>query len=155
AEFPANVFWRSPFGTICSSKKLTEYVVMDVEQIAEKDRKHVPKPISQRHILADVYVCKATELGMSDSQYHCRTHLGHLLHPGDSVLGFDLSNSNVNDHHLSTVSPDKIPDVFFSKITQNDNPDEHYECFGDEDDYQKEIRRKFFNGMSLNELPGI
>ena len=38
-----------------------------------------------QHLPADVYVVKANSMG--DTPTHCRTHLGHLLSPGDSVLG--------------------------------------------------------------------
>ena len=34
-----------------------------------------------------MWVVKESELGSSDQQVHCRTHLGHLLCPGDVTLG--------------------------------------------------------------------
>lgn len=40
-----------------------------------------------QHVPADVWVAKESELGNSDQQVHCRTHLGHLLSAGDVVLG--------------------------------------------------------------------
>lgn len=40
-----------------------------------------------QHVLADLWVSKVTENGLSDHQYFCRTHLGHLLSPGDTVYG--------------------------------------------------------------------
>lgn len=40
-----------------------------------------------QHVLADVWVIKECELGNTDNQVHCRTHLGHLLSPGDIALG--------------------------------------------------------------------
>ena len=40
-----------------------------------------------QHAPADVWVVKESELGSSGQQIHCRTHLGHLLCPGDVVLG--------------------------------------------------------------------
>lgn len=40
-----------------------------------------------QHALANVWVVKENELGSSDQQIHCRTHLGHLLCSGDVVLG--------------------------------------------------------------------
>jgi len=43
-----------------------------------------------QHVLADVWVVKESELGNSESQVHCRTHLGHLLAPGDVVLGSEF-----------------------------------------------------------------
>merc|ERR1712203_90354 len=46
---------------------------------------------------------------------HTRTHLGHILQPGDTVMGFDLRNSNLNDPHLEKISADKVPDVVLVK----------------------------------------
>jgi nonsense-mediated mRNA decay protein 3 len=46
----------------------------------------VTKPILQ-HVLADVWVVKASEVGLTENSVHTRTHLGHILKPGDSVLG--------------------------------------------------------------------
>ena len=42
-----------------------------------------------------------------------RTHLGHLLHPGDNALGYDMSTSNVVNPDLE-AAVDKgfaMPDV--------------------------------------------
>ena len=43
-------------------------------------------------------------MGVSDQQIHCRSHLGHILKAGDSVMGFDMSTTNVNDTNLDKVS---------------------------------------------------
>lgn len=62
---------------------------MDIEPIMDKDRKTFPGQgaISNKHILADVWVVRASELGINDNTIHARTHLGHVLKPGDSALG--------------------------------------------------------------------
>lgn len=62
---------------------------MDIEPIMDKERKCFPGQgaISNRHVLADIWVVKASELGMNDNTIHTRTHLGHVLKPGDSVMG--------------------------------------------------------------------
>lgn len=39
-----------------------------------------------QHVLADVWLVKASELGINEDTIHTRTHLGHLLKPGDSVM---------------------------------------------------------------------
>ena len=51
----------------------------------------------------------------TDKQYFCRTHLGHLLNPGDLVLGFDLVNCNLNDEHVNKMKSDRVPDVVLIK----------------------------------------
>ena len=52
-----------------------------------------------QHAPANVWVVKESELGSSDQQIHCRTYLGHLLCPGDVVLGLVQSVSLVNIFH--------------------------------------------------------
>ena len=76
---------------------------------------------------------KSSEIGLPGCQHYCRTHLGHLLKPGDLVLGygwrscwvwmfvsfdcccglgrFDVANSNVNDENLSKLYEDHVPDL--------------------------------------------
>ena len=40
-----------------------------------------------QHVLADIWVARMSDLGVNDQQYFCRTHIGHLLNVGDTVLG--------------------------------------------------------------------
>ena len=64
----------------------------------------------QQHVLADCYVVRTSELGMTDEYIHCRTHLGHLLNEGDSVLGLDVANSNINNPEMDNLKG-VLPDV--------------------------------------------
>ena len=52
-----------------------------------------------------------SELGVSEKQYHCRTHLGHLLHDGDTAWGFDFTRANLNNPNIEKMKPSDIPDV--------------------------------------------
>ncbi|KAK7590283.1 hypothetical protein V9T40_001896 [Parthenolecanium corni] len=117
AEVSSLVYWREPFSAICNPKSLHEYIVMDVEPILDKDRKYFPGQgtISKKHVLADVWVVKASNLGIDDSTIHTRSHLGHILKPGDSVLGYAIGDSNINDVHFEKLSADSIPDVILVK----------------------------------------
>merc|ERR1712029_469531 len=72
--------------------------------------------LSHRHVLADCWVVKSSELGLNDDDgTHCRTFLGAILSIGDTVLGLDLRNSNVNNPDMEKMSADKIPDVVLVK----------------------------------------
>merc|ERR1712168_516688 len=59
--------------------------------------------LSKKHLLADCYVIRTSELGMHENFIHCKTHLGHLLNEGDSVLGLDVVNSNVNNDEMDSI----------------------------------------------------
>jgi nonsense-mediated mRNA decay protein 3 len=54
---------------------------------------------------------KASEITSGGQQYHVKTHLGHLLNIGDSALGFDIANANVNDENVDAIKPENLPDV--------------------------------------------
>eukprot|EP00058_Branchiostoma_floridae_P003994 XP_002589482.1 hypothetical protein BRAFLDRAFT_125192 [Branchiostoma floridae] len=117
ADVTAPVFWRTPFQSLCEPRQLTEYMVLEVEPIRHHERVHVAGEgaKSHKHLLADVWVARSSDLGMNDNQYHCRTHLGHLLRAGDLVHGFDLSNANVNNDFLDKMKADRLPDVVLVK----------------------------------------
>lgn len=83
------VYWREPFIALASVKDAVEYFVLDIEPI-KKDGKYC---------LADAVVAKASDFGHNSITYTVRTHLGHILKPGDMVLGYDLTTSNFNDPH--------------------------------------------------------
>jgi len=118
AEINANTYFKAPFNSLTrSSKQMSEYTVMNIEPIAEHERHRFKGqgPVSKKHLLADVWVVKSSELGAAEDNIHCRTHLGHLLQVGDSCLGYDLANSNVNDPHLETLPEQSRPDVVIVK----------------------------------------
>ncbi|CAG0914355.1 unnamed protein product [Notodromas monacha] len=109
-------YYRSPFGTLCSAKQLVEYVVMDVELLQFSDLPTAAGlgKCSGSHAVADVFVVRSNELGLAEP-LHIRSHLGSILKPGDTVLGYDLKNANVNDPHFDKMNPDKIPSVVLVK----------------------------------------
>ena len=104
------MFFKYPFSSLLRPRNLVEYTVMNIEVIPENERRKfasqgaVSKKVLLKlhlqaidqmteldpfqHALADCWVVKSSQLGMSDDDgTHCRTHLGHLLQPGDTVLG--------------------------------------------------------------------
>lgn len=62
---------------------------MDCSIVRDLKRSAGAGMISKKHTLGEVWVQKTSEMN-TDKQYFCRTHLGHLLNPGDLVLGFVL-----------------------------------------------------------------
>lgn len=90
---------------------------MDIEPIMDKDRRFFPGQgaISNKHVLADIWVVKADELGISEKTIHTRTHLGHILKPGDYVLGYNLEDSNINDINFEKLDKSIVSDVILVK----------------------------------------
>ncbi|KAI8764615.1 ribosome-binding protein [Biomphalaria glabrata] len=114
AELSSANYWRDPFTALVSVKQLTEFMVMEIDLVPDKERPFRPR-VSNKHALADVYVARMSDLGVNEIQFHCRTHLGHILKVGDTVLGFDFTNANLNHQHFEKMKSDKVPDVMLIK----------------------------------------
>ena len=82
-DISSSVFWRTPFSSLCSPRQLTEFFVLQIEPLFAK----YGGSTKEKFQLADVWVVKSNEVGVSNTQIHTRTHLGHLLNPGDTALG--------------------------------------------------------------------
>ncbi|XP_064093527.1 60S ribosomal export protein NMD3-like [Macrobrachium nipponense] len=113
ADIDSSIYWRTPFKALCSSKKLTEFIVIETAEAAVKYFKGQGQ-ISNKHQVSEVWIQRSNEVG-SDNMIFCRTHLGHLLNPGDTVMGFDLRLSNVNDDNMDKMKEDDMPDVVLVK----------------------------------------
>lgn len=99
-EVSSTVYWRQPFGALCSGNHLTEYIVLDIEPATAPDG----SPISStKHVLAHATLARVRDFGVNDCQMTALTHLGHLLQPGDCAWGFDLSCSNTNDEYANRL----------------------------------------------------
>ncbi|KAF3314803.1 hypothetical protein TWF173_004332 [Orbilia oligospora] len=108
-EIATPVYWRAPFGSIADASVLTEFIVLDIEPLG---------PTKGRHVLADATIAKASDMGVSDTTYLIRTHLGAVLHPGDSAMGYFLSGTVFNNIHFEEVErhePSRIPEVILVK----------------------------------------
>jgi len=108
ADITDKQFWKEPFSSIATTKQMIEFTVMDIDPVSgQRSLDASMGNLSQRHVLADAWVVRSSELGLSadgaDDMIHCRTHLGHLLGPGDVVMGYDLRNSNTNDIEFEKI----------------------------------------------------
>nr|CAB3264376.1 60S ribosomal export protein NMD3 [Phallusia mammillata] len=115
AEVNGNVYWRTPFFPICSQKSLVSFTVMENERVMNRHVKSGEGASSTKHILSDCWVIKTSELGLHDDYIHTKTHLGHLLKVGDTVMGLDLKNSNVTNDQLEKMKESSLPDVILVK----------------------------------------
>ncbi|CAI9786643.1 unnamed protein product [Fraxinus pennsylvanica] len=82
----AEQYWKAPFKALLSSRLLVEYIVLDIKTDSS-----------------------AVIVGGS------KTHLGHLLNPGDYVLGYDLYGANNNDIELDRYKGLVLPELILIK----------------------------------------
>lgn len=66
--------------------------------------------------MADVTCVRASDMGgSSNEEFYIRSHLGGLLHPGDSAMGYYLKNSNFNSDLFDELDADNVVDVVLVK----------------------------------------
>jgi len=110
ADVSAPIYWRSPFTNLADVRELVEFVVLDIEPLGQQNG---------RFFLAEATVAKASDLGSNDQTYYCKTHLGGVLHAGDSVLGYSLAGTNFNNAQYEDLEnsqyASKLPDVVLVK----------------------------------------
>lgn len=106
ADMVPQVYWRNPFPSLLDTTQLVEFIVLDVEPTGDMKGKHV---------LADITVSRASDLGVNDNSFYVRSHLGAILHPGDSCLGYYLTNTNLNSDLFDSLDTDNLPDVILVK----------------------------------------
>ncbi|KAI9799805.1 MAG: ribosome-binding protein [Sarcosagium campestre] len=111
ADISTQSYLRQPFKPLADVQELVEFIVMDIEPLG---------PTKGRFVLAEATVARASDLGVNDTTYYTRTHLGGILHPGDAVLGYHLTKANFNNKwfealELSNTYASQIPDVLLVK----------------------------------------
>ena len=110
-DISSPIYWRSPFNSIANIQELVEFVIMDIELTGLQ---------KGRFLLAEATVAKASDLGINDVTYFTRTHLGGILHTGDSVMGYHLTGTNFNNPNFEALEQSNnysssIPDVMLVK----------------------------------------
>jgi len=55
------------------------------------------------------------DLESNDERFILISHLGGLMQPGDSVLGYDFANHNINDEKLKPLKGRELPPVILVK----------------------------------------
>lgn len=125
SDVTSPVFWREPFDALASVTDLVEFIVLDIEPSGLTHGKHVLADAevapsssfmsSSNNKNSDMDMDMDSHHGSLDTTYHTRTHLGGILQPGDTVMGYYLTRSNFNSPAFESLDPSRIPDVILVK----------------------------------------
>jgi nonsense-mediated mRNA decay protein 3 len=114
-EIDSVKYWRDAglFSILSSQKQMVEYVVLNVEPVVDEKIQGRRVVRGGRGIikLADVEVARSSDLGTNDQRFMTRTHLGHLLKPGDMVFGYHVVNASYAGNALDELHGKELPDV--------------------------------------------
>lgn len=106
----ADQYWRASFKSLLTSRQLVEYIVLDVEIISPDVNIG-----GSRYALAEAQVARLSDFGKNDTIFFIKTHLGHILKPGDQALGYDLYGTNSNDIELDKYKGLVLPEAILIK----------------------------------------
>lgn len=118
AEITAPAYWRNPFPSLSTCNTGTvEFMVLDIEPAS-----HPPKTANRgKFLLADAQVTPANSSMDNDMIFHTRTHMGALLKPGDTVLGYLLTHTNFNQPDWEALNQSSaastVPEVVLVRKT--------------------------------------
>src|SRR5690606_3947889 len=100
-------FWPNAFRAMATSRELTEFSVLDVQPLdygaaaatvgAATDAASGDAGEASWGAPMEVEVARSRDLGVTDERFSVVSHIGSLLQPGDTVLGFDFANHNLGD----------------------------------------------------------
>ena len=127
-DIPSSVYWRTPFDSLATVSELVEFTVLDIDPDNTRAK--------GKFLMADVQVALAGAFrsskgmnteddsmmdfessGLTNQIYHTRSHLGSILQPGDTALGYFLTNANYNSDHFASLPSGRIPDIILVKKT--------------------------------------
>jgi 60S ribosomal export protein NMD3 len=109
ADLNSVAFWRYEFGPMLTSRQLVEFVVLDVEKASPSNVN--PHFSGGKFQLCEVQCARADDLSSSDDIHYVMSHMGHLLKPGDSVMGYDLASANLSGTDSAVFKTKDYPPV--------------------------------------------
>ncbi|WFD30826.1 ribosome-binding protein [Malassezia sp. CBS 17886] len=112
ADLNAERYWRDPFPALAAIPEMIEFLVLDIELTGSVA--HGPHgQVMSKFASADAQVSpmNAASFGDADAVYHTRTHLGRILQPGDTVMGYHLRTANFNSTEWDSLPAHRVPDV--------------------------------------------
>jgi len=108
-EVSAGTFFHHKFRSQLTAKQMVEYVILDIEKIDTARKESDTGSVDMRSFnkqrfvannkmcLAIATVARSSDIGKNDLTFEAQTHLGHMLKPGDTAMGYDMSKANLND----------------------------------------------------------
>ncbi len=107
----ADVYWRYGFTALASSRSLTEYIVLDVEHVGAQQG---------RFVYAEVQVARKSDFGRNETVFYAKTHLGHLLHPGEGP-GRAHTRTHTHTTHTHTDTQTHMRALGFASSTYDED----------------------------------
>ena len=90
-EIDAVTYWQHTFKALAGRERLSEFIVISVEDLDQKDFSVSRTTIKNKMKMCQVEVCRKDDFMLPNMQtFYFRSHLGEFLNYNDTVKGYDL-----------------------------------------------------------------
>jgi len=150
SELDGALYWRQPFHSTLTSRQLSEFTVMDVELLdysyfAKNNKNPSNMPAANgKYVLCEVQIVRSDE--MDRDPIFVKSHLGNLLHPGDTVMCYDLRKAQYDEVVLSEYKnsqTEKLPEAIIVKKIYKKRKERNWELksFADEKNFNNPLAK--------------
>jgi len=94
---------------------MIEYVILDIDQDWKENQSIGSGKKASKIALAQVTCVRVSDFGVNDIIFQTSTHLAHVIKPGDTVLGYDMSNAVIGDDYVKRLKRHPLLDVILVK----------------------------------------
>lgn len=115
-EIDRAIYWQHCFKAVLGRDRMQEFVVINIENM-ENDFNSSRAAIRQKFRQVAVEVARKEDFGVNDKTFIVNTHLGDILNFNDTVLGYDLLQSNLSEIDEFQERDLQIPDIVLVKKT--------------------------------------
>jgi nonsense-mediated mRNA decay protein 3 len=89
-------YWKHPFKAIMGRERLTEFIVIDIENI-DTNFNDSRAALKQKFKQIKLEIARKSDFGVNDQTFFVNCHLGELIDYNDTVLGYDIEQANCSE----------------------------------------------------------
>ena len=115
-EIDKPIYWQHCFRAVLGRDRLSEFVVINIENM-DNDFNSSRAALKQKFRQVSMEIARKEDFGVNDKTFIVNTHLGDVLNYNDTVLGYDLIQSNLNDIDEFTGKDLYLPEIVLVKKT--------------------------------------
>lgn len=129
AELSSERYFHDSPRIVLTADQMVEFTVLDIENLEEERYGANNNTAKQLHAfnkqnaynnricLAEATIARSSDFGSNDTTFIVLTHLGNILSPGDTVLGYDLVKHNVTEDVFAKMRNKELPEIILVRKT--------------------------------------
>mmetsp|Transcript_8753 Transcript_8753/g.6492 ORF Transcript_8753/g.6492 Transcript_8753/m.6492 type:complete len:182 (-) Transcript_8753:482-1027(-) len=110
-EIDQVLYWKHEFTAACSRDRLTEFVVINIENLPGSDLNISRAAAKEKFKMVQVELQRADDYGKNDKTFIVSTHLGEVVNYNDTLLCYDLSSMTLTGLEELELKKKFVPEI--------------------------------------------